>query len=67
MKKIIYGENGQQLGSTNDIGEAVHAYDKYGKPIGYYNKKSNLTFDAKGKKIGNGNLAEALVLTHILK
>ena len=57
MKKIIYGENGQQIGSTNDIGEAVHAYDKYGKPIGYYNKKSNLTFDVKGKKIWNGNLA----------
>lgn len=63
MKKIIYDEKGIQIGSTNDIGEVIHAYDKYGKPLGYFNKKANITFDVSGKKVANGNLAEALVLT----
>ena len=67
MKKIIYDGQGHQVGSTNDIGDIIHVYNKYGKTIGMYNKKSNMTLDSSGRKIANGNLAEALVLMMGLK
>ena len=67
MKKIIYDGRGHQIGSINDIGDMIHAYNKHGKPVGLYNKKANMTVDISGRKIANGNLAEALVLMMALK
>lgn len=52
---------GRKVGEIKDQGDRQKAYDAQGRLLGTYDFKSNLTHDAHGRRVGQGNLLASMV------
>lgn len=58
---VLRDASGKKIGEIKDRGDRQRIYDAHGKYLGEYDPSSNVTKDASGKKIGQGNLLASLV------
>lgn len=63
----VYDGYGRRIGQTNSRNDVTYAQDSSGRNLGYYNKKSNTTFDANGRRVGTGDMSNALILDNARK
>lgn len=61
MQYIFDGQS-RKVGYINDTGSTIYAYDKNGRLVGNYQKSSNATYDAKGRRYASGDLTTALIM-----
>lgn len=62
-KEAIKEFSGKILGYLEDQGDRIVATDFYGRKLGYYDKRRNVTCDFYGRIVCQGNGASGLVLS----
>jgi hypothetical protein len=63
MSQVIKDARGLTIGRiTTDSSGRQKAVDARGLTVGYYDPKANRTTDARGLKVGEGNLLAALIV-----
>jgi hypothetical protein len=62
MQRNVKNRSGQLLGWTREDNSAQYAYDRKGKLLGWYNKKTDHTHDSRGRLLTtSGNAATGLI------
>ena len=59
--QILRDKNGKKKGELREQGTWLRAYDDQGRYKGYYDTKTNKTYNANGSPIGMGNQAAVLI------
>ena len=59
--QILRDRSGNMLGKIVKIGSRYFIYDVRGNSLGQYDPSINVTFDASGNRIGQGNLLTMLL------
>ena len=52
----IFDTHGKKLGCLVPNGNLIEAFDPHGKRVAYWDKTVDLTRDARGNRISNGNV-----------
>jgi len=55
---------GYRLGEVKDEGDRIYAYNRIGFPLGFYDKKTDYTYDSNGNPIVRGDITSSLVYTN---
>lgn len=61
MIETLRDNRGNKIGTLDDNGSQVVLRDARGIKLGTYEKRSNVTRDARGNKVGIGNLLTTLL------
>jgi hypothetical protein len=61
MAREEFKERGKLLGSLEDRGKEILAYDDKGRPKARFDKSQNKTFDASGVEVGKGNQLKTIL------
>ncbi len=62
MQRNVKNRSGQLLGWTREDNSAQYAYDRKGKLLGWYNKKTDHTHDSRGRLLTtSGNVTTGLI------
>lgn len=64
--QILKDKSGRVIGRIDEEGGKYVLKDRSGKRLGYYNPKTDKTFDKSGKSVGKGNLLDALLVNQAL-
>lgn len=53
---IIYNKSNLRLGIMKPSGSKLYAFDKSNRRLGYWDERTNTTYDKNNKRMGKGNL-----------
>jgi uncharacterized protein (DUF2147 family) len=59
--QILRDSKGNKIGEIKEFAGKLEIRDSKGTRKGYYDPKSNTTYNAKGSRIGTGNLLTTLI------
>lgn len=55
-KCTLYDKMNARIGEMRPNGHRLEAYDKTGKRLGYWDETNDTTYDARGSRLGKGNM-----------
>lgn len=55
MSNQLKGSRGELKGYTKQVGNRIHLYESNGRLLGWYDPKTNQTFNSSGQYVGGGN------------
>lgn len=58
---VLKDASGKRIGRIEDRGSKQEAYDEAGRKVGEYDKSQDVTRDAHGRRVGQGNLLSTLL------
>jgi hypothetical protein len=60
-RELVKNAKGKPIGSIEDRGKEILAFDEKGKPRARFDRQQNVTFDAGGNELGKGNQLIAIL------
>lgn len=60
--QYLRDRNGKMIGQLKQNGDHLRLMDRNGIFLGYYNSKTDMTYDRNGKMVGRGNTVAALLV-----
>ena len=55
-KCAIYDKMNMRIGELRPNGHRLEAYDKMGRKLGYWDENNDTSYDARGMRLGKGNM-----------